>query len=46
MSTYESLGPTSDESDAESDDYILYGQVKKNAGKARLVAGVRQMCTR
>ncbi|RUS79121.1 hypothetical protein EGW08_013131 [Elysia chlorotica] len=46
MSTYESLGPTSDESDVESEDYILYGQVKRKAGKSRLMAGVQLLCTR
>ncbi|GFR66653.1 solute carrier family 35 member F2 [Elysia marginata] len=48
MSTYESLGPTSDESDAGSDDYILYGQIRKNATESRvkLLAGVRLLCSR
>lgn len=48
MSTYESLGPTSDESDCGSDDYILYGQVKNNVNvvESRVKAGVKLLCSR
>ncbi|GFO28384.1 solute carrier family 35 member f2 [Plakobranchus ocellatus] len=45
MSTYESLGPTSDESDTGSDDYVLLGQRHKKAGESKLSAGVRLLCT-
>ena len=46
MSTYESLGPTSEDSDAGSDDYILYGQMRENVSESRVTAVFRLLCSR